>query len=427
MSTYYQTGASRNPAGSSGANEEVVVPSCTLEDVDRALFKLFNEDMPLHYKENNKNTKRVPIIFATGERFAVLRRRKPLRDKAGALILPLVSIMRSGVTQTASRGQGTNQTADIVIKKKLSPDDPAYQRLVNKEKLENQDDRAWKGHYLPNVSSEYSDGDGTKPGEIARRRPEIETQADFNSGKLISKKLGNNIFEIYTIRAPKYFTATYEITLWAQYMQQMNKILNAIMSSYHSQGSRSCRIESDKGYYFTAFFGESLGSELNFSEFSEDERIIKYTINVEVTGYLVNPAFPGAESTVRKYVSAPQITFDMTQVSAMPKQIQVEGIPSENQDNYILQDLNSMDDPRKAQVIGGQAVTADPAYYKTTTVGGTTSGKEPLTVERVYRDEVSGKMVKKTLNIKSRNQRKGETVYREQITFDLGEIVLTPK
>ncbi|HIK67764.1 MAG TPA: hypothetical protein EYF95_07325 [Flavobacteriales bacterium] len=426
MSTYYQTSPNARPAGSSRAND-IIVPSCTIEDVDRALFKLFNEDIPLYYKENNKNSKRIPVVFATGERFAVLRRKKPLRDKAGALILPLVSILRSGVNQSATHGAGTNQTADIVIKKKLSSKDPSYQRLVNKEGLENADDRAFSGHYVPNIDSAAKDGSGTVPGEIARRRPERVVDPIFKEGKLISQKISNNIFEIFTMRAPKYFTATYDITIWAQYMQQMNRILDAIMSSYHSQGGRTFRIETDKGYYFTAFFGDSLGSELNFDDFSDDERIIKYTLSVEVTGYIINPSFPGEESTIRKYISAPQITFDMTQVSAMPESIVVAGIPSGKPDDYIMQDLNTMDDPRKAGVIGGDAVTPNPAYYKTTTVGGTTAGREPLTVERVYQDEVTGEMVKQKLNIKSRNQRKGETVYREQITFDLGEIVLTPK
>jgi len=426
MSTFFQTSPNFKPDGSSNG-DDLVVPTCSIEDVDRALFNLFNEDLDLYYKENNKNSKRVPVIFATGERFAILRRKKPLRDKAGALILPLVSILRTGVTQSATRGQGTNQAADIVIKKKLSNKDPFYQRLVNKEGLQNQDSRADLSHYLPTVDPDAADGSGTKPGEIARRRPEREVSTDAKSGKLISDKVSNNIFEIYTMRAPKYFTATYDITLWAQYMQQMNNILNCIMSSYHGQASRTFRIESEKGYYFTAFFGDSLGSELNFDDFSDDERIIKYTITVEVTGYIVNPEFPGGQSAIRKYISAPQITFDMTQVSAIPTSIPVEGIASGNPDDYILQDLKTMEDPRQAGVIGGQAVTADPAYYKTTSVGGEEAGREPLVVERKYRDEVTGKMVTQKLKIKSRNQRKGETVYREQITFDLGEIVLTPK
>ena len=426
MSTYFQTSPDARKKGSSNG-EDLHVPSCTIEDVDRALFKLFNEDLPLYFKENNKNSKRIPVIFATGERFAVLRRKKPLRDKAGALILPLVSILRSGIAQGATRGMGTNQNADITIKKKLSPKDPSYQRLVNKEQLENQDDRAFSGHYLPNVNPNILEGGGTKPGEVSKRAPRRDELSEFQSGKLISDKIGNNIYEIYTIRAPKYFTATYDVTLWAQYMQQMNDVLNAIMSSYHGQGSRTFRIETDKGYWFTAFFGDSLGSELNFNEFSDDERIIKYTMTVEVTGYIVNPNFPGGESTVRKYISAPQITFDMTQISAMPQSINVEGIPSGNPDDYILQDLNTMDGPRKAGVIGGNAVTPNPEYYKTTTVGGTQAGREPLTVERVYKDEITGEMVKQKLKFTSRNQRKGETVYSEQTTFDLGEIVLTPK
>ena len=111
----------------------------------------------------------------------------------------------------------------------------------------------------------------------------------------------------------------------------------------------------------------------------------------------------------------------------MPMQINVEGIPSGNPNDYIMQDLKTLDDPRKAQSIGDQAVTPDPAYYKTTNVGGTEAGRDPLVVERIYKDEVTGEMVKQKLKIKSRNQRKGETVYKEQITFDLGEIVLTPK
>ena len=67
--------------------------------------------------------KRVPVIFATGERFAVLRRKKPLRDKAGALILPLVSIMRTDINQKPDGGMGPGQGGPSIIKKKLSKDD----------------------------------------------------------------------------------------------------------------------------------------------------------------------------------------------------------------------------------------------------------------------------------------------------------------
>ncbi len=426
MSTYYQTGNGYLPFGSS-VGEEIEVPDCSVEDVDRALFNFFNKDLDLYYKENNKNSKRVPVIFATGERFAVLRRKKPLRDKSSALILPLISISRTGVNQSISRGMGTNQVGDITIKKKLSAKDPAYQRFMNKENLINQDDRAHPSHYIPNVDRNASDGDGTEPGKIAKRRSNIQSSPDFRSGKLISKKAANNIYEIYTIRSPKYFTATYDITIWTQYMQQMNDILSCIMSSYHSQGVRSVRVESEKGYYFVAYFGESIASEANFDDFSDDERIVKYSMSVEVTGYIINPKFPGSKSIVTKYISAPQISFDMIEVNAMPKQIDMRGIASGNPDDYILQDLTTIDEPLPAGAIGNNSLTNDPPYYKNTNVGGTESGPDPLTVERKYIDPYTGQTVKQELKIKSRNQRSGETVYKEQITYDLGEIVLTPK
>ena len=92
MSTRYDK-QSQSPNSIAGGYEgtdtgDIVIPSCTIEDVDRAVFNLFEKQMPLQYK-HRKKTKRIPVIFATGERFAVLRRKRPLKDKNNALILPM--------------------------------------------------------------------------------------------------------------------------------------------------------------------------------------------------------------------------------------------------------------------------------------------------------------------------------------------------
>ena len=120
------------------APDDFEIPSCTIEDVDRALFTLFDKQLPFVYK-HKEGTKKAPVIFATGERFAVLRRKEPLRDKSGAIVLPLISIMRSGITQSPTMGAGTNQNQDMIIKKRLSSEDALYQRLVNKVGLKNSD------------------------------------------------------------------------------------------------------------------------------------------------------------------------------------------------------------------------------------------------------------------------------------------------
>tara|TARA_Y100000310_G_scaffold247740_1_gene253426 strand:+ start:1898 stop:3178 length:1281 start_codon:yes stop_codon:yes gene_type:complete len=426
MSINKTTGANANPIGSS-IDPDFHVPSCTIEDVDRALFNLFDKDMELFYKQK-ENLKRVPIIFATGERFAILRRKKPLRDKNGAIILPLISISRTGVEKDVARGMGTNQSGEIVIKKKLSAKDPVYQRLINKERLENQDDRATEGHYISNLlSGNTKDGLGAMPGTVARRGSDLEPNADFKNGRLISSALGNNIYEIYTLPAPRYYVASYEITIWAQYTQQMNNFITSIMSSGHTNGVETFRIETDKGYWFVAYLTSALTPGNNFSDFTSDERIVRYSFSMEVPGYIINPLYPGSEPTHRRYYSATQINFDMSQVGAIPQEILIGGPKSGKPDDYILQDLKTADDPAVSNTIGGHGVVAPADFYETTAVGGSQSGRNPLTVQRVYTDSETGQTVRQNLRIVGRNQRKGETVYREQITFDLGDIVITPK
>ena len=66
------------------------------KDIDRAIFNLFNEKLSFEAESNGKLQK-VPVIFASGERFALTRRKNPIRDKNNALILPLISILRNEI------------------------------------------------------------------------------------------------------------------------------------------------------------------------------------------------------------------------------------------------------------------------------------------------------------------------------------------
>jgi hypothetical protein len=75
------------------------------------------------------------VIFATGERFALVKKLKPPRDKSKQLMLPAISIRRRSITQTPEdiTGRGMNQfTGDIVIKRRLAAQDRDFQNLLNK-------------------------------------------------------------------------------------------------------------------------------------------------------------------------------------------------------------------------------------------------------------------------------------------------------
>src|SRR5210317_77303 len=120
MATKFDENKDRySPSGYEGQNytEDYIIPSCGLEDLDKAVFNLFDKQIPLYYDLSGEVHK-VPVIFATGERFALLRRKKPIVDKKGALILPLVSITRSNLENVPSKGIANNQMFPHTITKK---------------------------------------------------------------------------------------------------------------------------------------------------------------------------------------------------------------------------------------------------------------------------------------------------------------------
>ena len=417
MSTKHQTGAERVTPENS-LNGEIVIPSCSVEDVDRAMFNLFDKDLELQYEKLGE-TKRVPVVFATGERFALLRRKLPLRDKAGTLVLPVISITRSGIEKDISRGMGTNQHNEIVIKRRISERDPEYQRLINRERIQNEADRATSANYISQVSG-LPDGAGALPGTVATRR-RIPTNATAPN---ITNTVERGIYEIITIPAPRYFLVTYEVSIWAQYTQQMNDLLTVFLSSGHTNQVQTFRIESPKGYYFVAYLNSGVNSGNNFDNFSEDERIVRSSFTMDVVGYIINPKYPGSKQSVKRYYSAPTVSFDFIQSNGEIRKIKSGGVRSTDAQSFVLEDVKADDEPAQTIMVQERGTVSGDPYYDVTSIGGTNAGKDAITVAREYVDPTTGLLVRQNLKPVGRNKRVGETVYREQIFTDLGSLVL---
>ena len=128
--------------------EDFNFPSIEIEDIDRAVFDLFDKEIKFEIEEKGSSRK-VPVIFAAGERFALTRRKKAIRDKNNALILPLISILRGEIDVSPDQhGKGTAisypDQPGYYIKKRLSKKDRKYQNIINKQKIKNQDNVAQK-------------------------------------------------------------------------------------------------------------------------------------------------------------------------------------------------------------------------------------------------------------------------------------------
>lgn len=363
--------------------EDFEMPSCGIEDVDRAMFRLFNEDLPFYYTQGEA-MKRIPCVFAGGERAMILRKKEPLRDRQGALVLPLVSILRNGIDQTADKGIGPG-TGSITLRKKIAQEDRIFKRLSNQNNLRNQDNTVG------------STGEGSASLDLTNK----------------------NVYEIITMPNPRFFKATYEITFWAQYLQQMNSIIEAFITSYNNSTARSFKIETNKGYWFVATVESGLSDSNNFDGYQDDERLIKTSITMSVTGYIINPQFPGAPKVFRRYVSAPKVQFDTT--VAKPDFVASSKIPSVDPDDYVFDDFNTERQPLPGKAIA--MVDLDGEEYSVN-IGGAIRDNTDNKIKMLKKlpqnvakptetvsleDPFTGEPSKAT--VKSKNLSKGETVY----------------
>lgn len=353
-------------------SDEISIPACGIEESDIALFNLFDKSIGFSIKNISSENKNIAIkkpfvIFATGERFALAKRLRPPRDKNSTLMLPAISIRRTSITQSDSdiTGRGINQfTGTLTIKRQLAKEDRDYQNFINKSALKHMTE-------LPTTS---------------RTTGEEGKDVDVYNGGLLAPKLGNNIWEFITIPQPQYFTATYEVIFWTNYAQHMNYLIETYISSFLPQ-VRGHKLGTEKGYWFMAYTEDNFGSQENFDDFTEDHRILRYSFNVSVKGFILATNHETNMVPCRRWISSPNVTFESLPTDDIHTKKHIQQV-TKNQDKFILSDLEA--NPTSAQ--------------------NTTTNQKYTTTKQVW-DPKTKRYVLKTVSILGSNQKKGETVF----------------
>jgi hypothetical protein len=152
------------------------------------------------------------------------------------------------------------------------------------------------------------------------------------------------------------------------------------------------RLDTDKGYWFVAYFDEGISSEDNADNSSGEELIRKYKLTVKVPAYIVESGAPGIPSGLRKFVSAPQIAF--ANGSSSVDTFLDEGTPT-NHDPYA-----AADDPDK------QYLLTEPSQHPQTRVAKTTERVIVNTVTNPF----TGRREPEFAKVIQRNVSTGETV-----------------
>lgn len=424
MATRFKTGSRTNygieslPSGYSegGGVSEFVIPSVGIEDVDVGIFNLFDKEIGFSVAgEDGAELKKVPIVFAGGEKWALLKKNRPMRDKNGALILPIITIGRQNIAQSPNDdiiGRGINQrTGEITIRRKLDKSDRGYQNLINRIYLKHQ-----SGLAVP--STEGDTGQLT----TLRAIGDLSDDGIIDDGGFLLGNRKNNVYETIVIPSPQFFTANYEITIWTQFTTHMNQILETLLSSFLPQ-TQGWKIESTKGYWFVATVTDDIfSSDTNFEDMSDAERFMKYKINIKVPAYLLASKSPGVPIAVKRYISAPDVTFS----TGLPLAEETDGSglddPTLGSDDPTLP-LNDSQTKRVDQRRSGHGrlfVASDEIDPNDPALLALPRSRAPSRFKRIVTRNSNGTLVTRLVRISSVNSNTGETVYTPGT--DLGDM-----
>ena len=265
------------PAGTELKLSEIGMLSSTLEDIDAAILNWLKEDLELR-ATTNEGWKHVPIFWQTPERSFQVKNNKELRDESGAIILPVVSIERTGVNKDPSMKGGfqaqvyskdkNGRTGRFVIAKKIVQDKTRNFAVVNNTRRDN-----------------YTSG---------------ENQAYYprKNKRIVVKSL--------SIPIPIYVNVDYKIIIKTEYQQQMNELLTPFMTR---TGQINSFILRRNGHTYEVFIDKGFNSTNNVNNLGEDLRMFTSEISFRVLGYLIGEGENDDRPIVRVEENAVDIAY----------------------------------------------------------------------------------------------------------------------
>lgn len=368
-------------------------PSIGIENIDRTVFDLF--DSKLNFQVTSKGViKNVPVIFATGERFALTRRKNPIRDRNNTNILPLISITRQNIDIGASQGgKGTaislRAQPNYSVKKRLSEKDRDFQNILNKQGIRNQDNVSSSDNFIDSANSLVA-----KEGRSSSRREKSNLQFSKTSHVNLSNNINTNIFEVIQVPYPYFIAMTYNITFWCQYMQQGNQMIEYFLNKIDVPGGEFA-LKTKEGYELVAFIGDSINFENNFDSMTDDERIIKYSFDLTVPGYILNTKVPGNPLQMRSYLSAPVIDFTYSDTGSPVKLDYQPETKKEGFERHVLSEITNQESLKIQR------------------------GESNESIERFVENPFSAEGSTEFLKVKNVNSRTGESVVSSRIVKDI--------
>ena len=220
--------------------------SVTLKDIDSAVIYYLENVVRPSVEDNGENVK-VPIMYASPERWTSIQRQGFLRDKKRQIITPVVVYRRTSVDMN------DNMPID-----KLDANNP---------------------HMFYTFEKKYS-------------KENIYDRLDAQIG-VISQR------QYYNVSIPDYVTLNYNFIIWTSYIQQMNSIVEKLNYSDGAYWGNPDKMR----------FRSVIDSFEDTTEIGDTERLIRTTFNLTIMGYLLSERDNDNKPTTNKFITPQKVTF----------------------------------------------------------------------------------------------------------------------
>ena len=263
----------------SRSDEDIKNPEVTLMDMDSSIMFYFDEVIKPSVEDSGENIK-VPIMYASPERWKAIQRDGFMRDKKRQTITPVIVYRRTSIEKD-----------DMVPQDKLDANNP-HMFYTFEKKFSN--------------TNRY-DNFSIQQGLLPQR-------------------------EYYNVTFPDYVTLSYDFIIWTSYIEQMNKIVERVV---YSDGAYWGHPEKMR-------FRTAVDTFTDATEVGDSERLVRTNFTVTLKGYLLPKGNFDHRSTTQKFLTPKRVIFgaeaDSTIVNNvgtsgqfidnLPDDISIPGAPS---------------------------------------------------------------------------------------------------
>jgi hypothetical protein len=229
-------------------DDTVKLPLVGFKDIDGAIIHYFNNVIRPSVAQNGAKID-VPVLYGSPERWAAIQKDGFYRDKDGKIQVPLIMFKKSNIEKNRALGNKLdgNEVNNFII----------YEKKYSKR----------------NIYDRFS--------VISNRNPSQE---------------------LYGVVVPDYVTVTYQCVIFTDYVEQCDKLIEALnfaSDSYWGDPER---------YRFRAMI-DSYTPTIEVVQ--GQDRGVKATFSIKLHGYIITDTYNRDKANLKKFYSKAQVNFKM--------------------------------------------------------------------------------------------------------------------